>query len=422
MARERSSAPARRSGTPLLVVVLLPLALVAAGLAIAVAVVANGSGHRATTKELDARAGTVKAAWQASGHPTAARDLQRLGTRLDATIAIRRGQTPNAGGTAVGDTRVYSYPVRGKRLLQISLATKASSDALSNGLVGAIIAGLAGVLLLVVLGSALVSAVAVAPVRALADALQRIHAGDHSARAPVKGAREVRAAAGAFNQVAERSAEVNAALGTDAVTGLPTAERVRQTLDLEIKRAAREMVPMALVLVDLDNFKAVNDAHGKQAGDRVLRAIADRLRPVVRATDLLGRIGGDEFGMVLPKANADHAEMILSRAREALAAVAGEGFTMSFSAGYAVYPADAREAGTLMQAAEGALRMATRRGSGSTQRFDPSEVTVAATEGERHEVIELLKSPDGIQPVFQPLVALATGQVSGYEALSRFKE
>src|SRR5437763_5297321 len=196
---------------------------------------------------------------------------------------------------------------------------------------------------------------------------------------------------------------------------------MRQMVDLEIKRAGREMVPLAFITLDLDDFKAVNDAHGRNAGDQLLRRIADALRTGLRATDAVGRMGGDEFAIVLPKANADHAEMVLARARGALTGVEVEGFDLSVSAGYAVYPADARDASTLIQATEGALRIAKRSGKGSTRRYDPSEVSVKHTEGERHEVVALLQASDGLNPVFQPLVSLATGQISGYEALTRFK-
>jgi EAL domain-containing protein (putative c-di-GMP-specific phosphodiesterase class I) len=114
--------------------------------------------------------------------------------------------------------------------------------------------------------------------------------------------------------------------------------------------------------------------------------------------------------------------MVMTRARDALAELPVDGFTLSFSSGYAIYPTDARDPATLMQAAEGALRVAQRAGGGATRRFNPAEVSVKHTEGDRHEVLEIIAAPGGITPVFQPLVALATGQVSGFEALTRFRQ
>jgi EAL domain-containing protein (putative c-di-GMP-specific phosphodiesterase class I) len=136
----------------------------------------------------------------------------------------------------------------------------------------------------------------------------------------------------------------------------------------------------------------------------------------------MGRRVADEFALILPKANADHAEMVIARAREALGDIALEGFAVSFSAGYACFPTDARDAGTLMQAAEGAVRMAQKSGAGSIRRYNAAEVSVKHNEGDRHEVIEIMQAPGGITPVFQPLVALSTGKVSGYEALTRFRQ
>jgi EAL domain-containing protein (putative c-di-GMP-specific phosphodiesterase class I) len=113
--------------------------------------------------------------------------------------------------------------------------------------------------------------------------------------------------------------------------------------------------------------------------------------------------------------------MVLARARAAIADIELTGITVSFSAGYALFPAHGRDAEALMQAAEGALEVAKRIGA-ATRRFDPNEVSLKHQEGDRHEVVAVMEDPEGLTPVFQPLVALATGQVSGYEALTRFKQ
>ena len=419
MAPGRSPAPAR-NGRSLFVGVLLPLALIAALTAGLAVFVASGAGRRAADKELDARAATVKKTWDALDRPSGKPQLARLGRLLNAQLVVVRGRHPQAA-TTTGDLRSYAFPTRDRRTLRVALPMTQSADALSTGMLAALIAALAGVILILALGSMLLRSAATAPLSALADAIGRLRGGAHDARAPLAGAREVRSAASGFNQVAALVQELDEAAGRDTVTGLPAGPRMRQALAVELKRSEREMVPMALVIIDIDSFKAVNDAHGKQAGDGLLRAIAERIGPSLRATDLLGRVGGDEFAIVLPKANADHAEMIITRTREELATLPVDGFTIGFSAGYSVYPTDARDAGTLMQAAEGALRVAQRLGGGGTRRFDPDEVAVKHNEGDRHEVLEIIAAPGGITPVFQPLVALATGQVSGYEALTRFR-
>jgi diguanylate cyclase (GGDEF)-like protein len=421
MTRERSAAPAGGKGSPLAVRVLLPLAAAAAALAVAVAMLTTGAGQRAADKELDARAVTVKKAWDVAGQPAREADLRRLGRRLHARLAVVRGGKPSAGRTN-GDVRTYRFASRRNRTLRVALATGDSSDALSSGLVVALVVAIGGALLLTLLTRMLLQMSVAGPLASLTAAVGRFKAGDQASRADVKGAREARAAAAALNEVIARTADLHHAVGTDDVTGLPSAERLKHAVEVEIKRAARDMVPMAFMCIDLDDFKAVNDAHGRTHGDRILRQVAERLRGCIRATDVLGRMGGDEFGMLLPKASADEAEMVLARTRAALGELAIEGFTIGVSAGYAVYPADARDSTTLVQATEGALRAAKRTGPGATRRYDPSEISVKHTEGERHEVVALMEAADGLTPVFQPLVSLATGRISGFEALTRFKQ
>ena len=399
---------------------VVPAVVLGVVIAIVAAVLASGGGKRAANKELDARAATVKKAWDTVGRPADSAQLDRLGKRLNATLRVVGGRHPQAGTTS-GDVRRYAFAARDRRTLRVALSTKSSSDALSSGLLAAIFVGLAAALLMAALLSALVRAVAAGPLRGFAGALAQLKGGASDARAPLRGAREVRSAASAFNELAARAAELDRAAGTDALTGLPSGPRVRKALEVEIKRAEREMNPMALVFLDLDDFKKVNDSHGKQAGDGLMRAVVERLGPCLRATDVFGRVIGDEFAMILPKATADHAEMVITRARDAIADLDLDGFTVSFSAGYALFPSDGRDPDMLTQAAEGALKLAQREGAG-TRRFDPNEVSLQHQEGDRHEVVAVMQDPEGLTPVFQPLVALATGQVSGYEALTRFKQ
>lgn len=372
---------------------LVPLVLLVAVIVVLVASLANGGGKNATDKELDARATTVKRAWEAAGRPTRPAQLDVLGRRVNAQLTVVRRQKP-APPTTSGDSRHYRFSARGGRTLRVALPVKESKDELASGFSSALVAGMAGALLVLVLGAALLRALVTRPNRELKTR---------------------------YDALSKQSAELTQSIGTDTVTGLLGQQRIQEALSVEVARAAREMVPMALLVLDVDNFKAVNDAHGKQAGDKLLRAIADRLRPCLRATDVLGRMGGDDFSIVLPKSTADHVEMIVTRIRDALAGLEVPGFALTVCAGYACYPSDARDAPTLTQAAEGALRMARKQGPGNTARFDPSEVSVSQTEGERHEVVAVIDAPDGVTPVFQPLVALATGRVSGFEALTRFK-
>jgi diguanylate cyclase (GGDEF)-like protein len=105
---------------------------------------------------------------------------------------------------------------------------------------------------------------------------------------------------------------------SDPLTGLANHREFHERLAGEVARAERERSPLSLVLIDLDHFKQVNDIHGHQVGDLVLRETADRLREIVRSGEVVGRVGGEEFAWVLPRANAVEAHAAAERAREVI--------------------------------------------------------------------------------------------------------
>ncbi len=94
---------------------------------------------------------------------------------------------------------------------------------------------------------------------------------------------------------------------TDLVTGVYSHRHLQDRVRQETARAARSRSPLSVLMVDLDDFKRVNDEHGHQAGDRVLRAIAGALRAAVRTSDVVARYGGDEFVVLMPDTDADEA-------------------------------------------------------------------------------------------------------------------
>lgn len=106
---------------------------------------------------------------------------------------------------------------------------------------------------------------------------------------------------------------------TDALTGLPNRRSLMTNMELEVARAERSGRPLSLALLDVDRFKAINDAHGHPAGDAVLQAVADELRKITRAGDLLGRFGGEEFAIVMPETDLKQARWACERLRKAIA-------------------------------------------------------------------------------------------------------
>jgi diguanylate cyclase (GGDEF)-like protein len=153
---------------------------------------------------------------------------------------------------------------------------------------------------------------------------------------------------------------------TDPLTGLHNRRRFVQLLEETLRRARRYREAFAVVLLDVDHFRAVNDRHGQGAGDRVLETVAGAMRDWVRDTDSVARIGGDEFAALLLQMNAEQAAPVVERLRAAI-----EGLTLrlgdatiglAVSAGIAGYPAHGADAEALLSRADAALHEAKRQG------------------------------------------------------------
>jgi len=176
-----------------------------------------------------------------------------------------------------------------------------------------------------------------------------------------------------YRQVEERNqalAAANARLetlaSTDPLTGLLNHRAFHARLDEEIARAERGGRPLALLLVDLDDFRTINNTHGHQAGDRALVAIAAALRGSLRAGDSAGRYGGDEFAAILPEADLPEALAVAERARAAVAGIAlpaGDAtIRATTSLGVAALPRHARTRDELIAAADQAAYAAKDAG------------------------------------------------------------
>ena len=217
-----------------------------------------------------------------------------------------------------------------------------------------------------------------------------------------------------------QSAELRNLAQTDHLTGLTNHRGFHELLRTELERAHRDREQVSLVSIDLDDFKAVNDAHGHPFGDGVLRAVGAQLLGCIRDADTAARVGGEEFALILPRTTSDAAYEIAERARTAIVRVPVHGMKLHCSAGIATYPADAEDASTLYQFSDGALYWAKSAGKQRTRRFDPNRVKRPLGERQGDEIKELLERRGAIRPAYQPVVALSTGRLVGYEALARF--
>ncbi|HLM85563.1 MAG TPA: GGDEF domain-containing protein [Solirubrobacteraceae bacterium] len=158
--------------------------------------------------------------------------------------------------------------------------------------------------------------------------------------------------------------------GTDAVTGCMNHRAMRRRLDEEIGRATRTGGPLSCLLIDLDDFKLVNDRHGHQAGDAMLRGVVHALVGEFRAFDRVARYGGDEFVVILPNAELDSAAAAATRALERLRAIpAHNGATAGVSASIGVSQWRAQmSTDDLLEACDAALLRSKRQGKGRVTR------------------------------------------------------
>jgi diguanylate cyclase (GGDEF)-like protein len=261
------------------------------------------------------------------------------------------------------------------------------------------------------------------PLSRLRVAAQAIGAGDLRTRLAWRRRDELGQLARDFDAMAGALEENNARLEElahrDPLTGLANHRRFQEVLGKELELARRDGRPLAVVILDVDDFKRINEARGHPHGDDLLCCAGASLRSAMRGLGVVARVGGDEFGLVLPDAEGSRAFALAEAARTAVEAAAPVRGSLRCSAGIACYPEDARNPGALLQLADGALFWAKESGRGRSRRYDPEHVFVV-TEEQREDFAELIAAPNVVRPVFQPLVSLASGEAVGYEALARF--
>jgi diguanylate cyclase (GGDEF)-like protein len=174
-------------------------------------------------------------------------------------------------------------------------------------------------------------------------------------------------------RMAVERAQFEALAHEDPLTGLANKRAFDDRFETELRRAAREYYPVALVVLDLDRFKQINDTWGHAVGDEALVMLAQHIEAELRAGDICGRVGGDEFVLALVRADAHSAERVLGRLRRALESVAvgPAGERLGFSAGIAEFPRHASTREALLRCADFALYWGKANGRGRSTIYSP---------------------------------------------------
>jgi diguanylate cyclase (GGDEF)-like protein len=206
----------------------------------------------------------------------------------------------------------------------------------------------------------------------------------------------------------------------DPLTGLPNRELFRR----RVEQATRRTASCAVVLVDLDRFKEVNDTLGHHAGDELLRVVGHRLADMLRTDDTVARLGGDEFGMLLPGiGDPEAARALVQQASEELSAelvLDGVPLTIEACFGIALHPADGNDVETLLKSADAAMYQG-KRGTAGVVVFDPALATSPSHHlNIQHDMRRALEAGE-LRLMYQPKVDLGTGRIGGVEALLRWQ-
>ena len=208
----------------------------------------------------------------------------------------------------------------------------------------------------------------------------------------------------------------------DTLTGLPNRALIHDRLKYSIARAKRESQPLSIMMLDLDRFKEINDTLGHHIGDQFLIAIADRLRAVLRETDTVGRLGGDEFTIILPGTHGESAVGVAAKIIEALEKpleLAGNHLSPAGSLGIAMYPDHGQDENELLKFADAAMYTA-KRAHGGYFVYD------AKADDQHHEQLSLVSElraairKNQFELFYQPQIDLLTGKVLRVEALARW--
>ena len=249
----------------------------------------------------------------------------------------------------------------------------------------------------------------------LESTARAITQGDLEVRADTAGRDELSVVARAFNHMTDALLQMERTALTDPLTGLGNHRAFHEEFDRELARAARHGHALSLALIDVDDFKPVNDTYGHSHGDRTLADLAACLRKT-RVEDRHFRIGGDEFAILLPYVTGEEAKLVLERLR-GMIETAMQGLTVSI--GIADLEESVEDSGTLRERADAALYESKRTGRNRITLFDSIRGTAVIVSPAKIQAVRQLMADGRVAVAFQPIWALGPETILGYEALMR---
>lgn len=210
----------------------------------------------------------------------------------------------------------------------------------------------------------------------------------------------------------------------DPLTELPNRIYFGRLLETEIKRAERELKKLALMFIDLDRFKEVNDTLGHPVGDRLLQLASERMKACLRDTDILARLGGDEFVIVLSElttaTDAERVAECLVKCQRQPYPLGNSQLHTSISVGIALYPDDAQDATVLLKQADQAMYAAKQHGRNGFRFFTAKMQAISDQHRWLAEMLHIALEQQQFEVNYQPIVDLVSGQIHKAEALIRW--
>src|ERR1700754_626909 len=211
----------------------------------------------------------------------------------------------------------------------------------------------------------------------------------------------------------------------DGLTGLPNRNLLRQQMD-DILLHTRRSAEVAVLVLGLDNFKAVNDTLGHGIGDKLLRGVAKRLRSTLREEDVVARLNSDEFAILQGGvARPEEAVLLAKRVLEAIAdpyLLDGHSVVVGASIGIAISPGDGDESEKLLKSADMALSRAKSDFRGTFSFFEAEMDACAQSRRKIETDLRDAIQNNQLQPYYQPLIDLSSGRITGFEALVRWPD